>query len=167
MVISTAIFFLILNETQKASPQETVSCNVADGHVSVTYSRPSKRGRVIFGNVVPYGETWRTGANRATTFDTDIDLLINGEKLPAGHYTLWTIPNEHVWEVIWNKQDYLWGIKGNKAARNPQFDMLTVRSTPMQMNTVQDTFAIEFDQDLMAFAWDNVRVEVLMQSADN
>src|ERR1051325_7098944 len=74
------------------SPPDTVRGAVGGASVSVAYSRPLKRGRVIFGNVVPYNQVWRTGANAATVFTTDKDLVFGSTVIPAGKYTLWTVP---------------------------------------------------------------------------
>jgi hypothetical protein len=69
---------------------------------------------VIFGGLVPYGEVWRTGANEATTFTTNQDLLVDGSFLAAGKYTLWTIPGPESWKVIFNSKMYPWGIDTDK-----------------------------------------------------
>ncbi|MFZ1137388.1 MAG: DUF2911 domain-containing protein [Candidatus Korobacteraceae bacterium] len=99
-------------EQQKppASPPGTASVTFADGKtVTITYSRPSMRGRKIFGGLVPYGQVWRTGANAATSLKTDVNLTIGGASVPAGSYTLYSIPNENGWKLIINKQTGQWG----------------------------------------------------------
>src|SRR6516225_8567503 len=93
-----------------ASPPGTASVTLVDGKaVTLNYSRPSVRDRKIFGGLVPYGEVWRTGANAATSLKTDVDLTIGGVTVPAGSYTLYTIPNESGWKLIINKQTGQWG----------------------------------------------------------
>lgn len=93
-----------------ASPPGTASVTFVDGKtVTINYSRPSVRGRKIFGGLVPYGEVWRTGANAATSLKTDVDLTIGGVTVPAGSYTLYAIPNESGWKLIINKQTGQWG----------------------------------------------------------
>jgi len=84
------------------STRDTVSATLAGASLWVDYSRPAKRGRVIFGNVVPYGELWRTGANAATQFKTDKNLQFGSVKVPAGFYTLFTIPAPNGWQLIIN-----------------------------------------------------------------
>jgi len=99
-------------EQQKApaSPPGTASVTFADGKtVTINYSRPSVRDRKIFGGLVPYGQIWRTGANAATSLKTDVDLTIGGAAVPAGSYTLYTIPNESGWKLVINKQTGQWG----------------------------------------------------------
>ena len=86
------------------SPRDSMKTTVAGAALHVDYSRPGKRGRVIFGNVVPYGEVWRTGANAATQFRTDKALDFGGTVLPAGFYTLWTIPAADGWKLIVNSE---------------------------------------------------------------
>ncbi len=83
--------FLNIPEAKRASPEDMVEYVNEDLRIDVFYCQPSKRGREIFGELVPFGEVWRTGANEATTFETSIDLTIGGKVLPAGKYTLWTI----------------------------------------------------------------------------
>jgi hypothetical protein len=91
------------------SPRDTLRTSIAGANFTVTYSRPTKRGRVVFGGIVPWGEVWRTGANEATHFHTDKDLVIEGVAVPAGTYTLWTIPRPDGWTLIINKQTGQWG----------------------------------------------------------
>ncbi|HVH66283.1 MAG TPA: DUF2911 domain-containing protein [Gemmatimonadales bacterium] len=93
----------------RLSPPDTVRANVAGASLTVRYSRPSTRGRVIFGNVVPWNQVWRTGANEATVFETSIDLLMDGSVVPAGKYSLWTIPSPAGWKLILNKNTGQWG----------------------------------------------------------
>src|SRR5205807_2304320 len=73
------------------SPPDSVKTSVAGAALTVRYSRPSTRGRAIFGNVVPWNQVWRTGANQATIFETSADLVIAGTPVPAGQYSLWTL----------------------------------------------------------------------------
>jgi hypothetical protein len=91
------------------SPRDTVRASIGGANFTVTYSRPMKRGRVLFGETVPWGEVWRTGANEATHFHTDKDLVIGGTAVPAGTYTLWTIPRPEGWTLIINTQTGQWG----------------------------------------------------------
>ena len=91
------------------SPPDTVRASVAGALLSVRYSRPSARGRVIFGNVVPWNQVWRTGANEATILETSADLVVAGRPLPAGKYSLWTIPSPAGWTLILNSNTGQWG----------------------------------------------------------
>ena len=91
------------------SPRDTARATVGGAHVQIDYGRPMKRGRVIFGNVVPWDTVWRTGANQATQLITDKDLVIGGTPVPAGTYSLFTIPSAKGWQLIVNKQHGQWG----------------------------------------------------------
>ncbi len=93
------------------SPRDTVRANVGGAALMVDYSRPSKRGRTIFGStIVPWGEVWRLGANAATQFRTDKALEIGGVTLPAGFYTLWAVPQQSgSWKLLINSQTGQWG----------------------------------------------------------
>ena len=91
------------------SPRDTVRSSVLGAMLEVDYSRPSKRDRVIWGGVVPWNTVWRTGANRATHFSTDTDLIIDGVTVPAGSYTLFTWPTQEETQLIISKQTGQWG----------------------------------------------------------
>ena len=90
-------------ELPAPSPTATFSQKVGLTEVSINYSRPSKNGREVFGNLVPYGKLWRTGANMATKLTFSDDVKIGGKDLPAGTYALFTIPGEKEWTIIFNK----------------------------------------------------------------
>lgn len=98
------------------SPHETVSADVGGHKITITYGRPSVRGRKIMGGLVPYGQVWRTGADEATTFETDVDLDINGLKVPKGKYGLFTLPTADGWTLIINKTAKQWGAFNYKEA---------------------------------------------------
>lgn len=92
------------------SPRDTVRATVGGAEIMVDYGRPTKRGRVIWGTVVPYDQVWRTGANEATQLSTSRPLVLeNGTVVPAGQYTLWTLPTTRGTQVIFNRQTKQWG----------------------------------------------------------
>ncbi|HLH08743.1 MAG TPA: DUF2911 domain-containing protein [Terriglobales bacterium] len=98
------------DKSKRPSPPGQAQVTFADGKsITIDYSRPYAKGRKIFGGLVPYGKEWRTGANEATTFVTTADLMVAGKHVPAGKYTLYTIPNENEWTLIINKQTGQWG----------------------------------------------------------
>jgi len=105
------LFTTVLSFAQKPSPPASATCKFADGKsIKVDYSSPRAKGRKIYGVLVPYGEVWRTGANDATSFVTDADLTIGGKDVPAGKYTMFTVPNADNWKLIINKKTGEWGI---------------------------------------------------------
>jgi len=104
------------DKSKRPSPPGQASVTFADGKkITIDYSRPKindpKTGqpRKIFGSLVPYGEVWRTGANEATSFVTDADLMVGSAHVPAGHYTLYTLPGENGWKLIISKKTGQWG----------------------------------------------------------
>ena len=109
------------------SPPDSVKASVAGAALAVRYSRPSTRGRVIFGNVVPWNQVWRTGANQATIFETSADLVIAGTPVPAGKYSLWTLPSPAGWKLIVNKNTGQWGTDYNAQYDLARLDMKVER----------------------------------------
>jgi hypothetical protein len=93
----------------RVSPSATVSQTLATTDLIVKYSRPGVKGRAIWGDLVPYGKVWRTGANEATTIKTSGEVTVGGQKLPAGTYALFTVPGEDSWTVVFNTQAEQWG----------------------------------------------------------
>lgn len=96
-------------ERERLSPHESVSGTVGEANITVTYGRPYKKEREIYGGLVPYGEVWRTGADEATTIESDRDLMLGALHVPAGKYALFTIPNESNWTLVVNKVSDQWG----------------------------------------------------------
>ncbi len=93
------------DKTSRPSPPASASCKFDDGKaINTDYSSPRMKGRKIFGGLVPYGQVWRTGANEATTFVTDTDLSVGGKEIPAGSYTLFTLPAADKWTLIISKK---------------------------------------------------------------
>ena len=93
----------------RSSQRASLTQTVGDTQISIVYHRPNVKKREVYGKLVPYGEVWRTGANEATTFEISKDVTINGNKLPAGKYSFYTIPGENEWTVIFNKIWDQWG----------------------------------------------------------
>ena len=147
------------------SPKKTVKFEVDDLELEVFYNRPSKRNRDIFGGLVPYNEVWRTGANEATTFETNKPLTINGDSLPAGKYTLWTIPNDSTWDVIFNSKMYAWGVTETmEAMRNSKYDVIKTRIPTETLKNFVEQFTIAFDNSTdnlsLTMAWDLTKVVI-------
>lgn len=176
ILISLAVLALIaffgyrwmVNDTKQHSPEGTVTYQYEEYDISIFYNRPSVKGRTIFGKLVPYDEVWRTGANEATTFTTKSDLEIGGKILPAGEYSLWTIPGQQEWQFIWNSNIPGWGVGWDaKAARNPDFDVLTTTVYKESVPDVIETFSIALvqvpDGVEMQLAWENVLARVTLK----
>ena len=143
IVVIIAVGSIVYAQNPPASPPGTATFTFADGKtITVTYSRPSMRGRAIFGGLVPYGQVWRTGANAATTIKTDSNLTIGGASVPAGTYTLYSIPEEKKWTLIINKETGQWGTKYDQAQDLARVEMKVSKpaSAPVEQ------FTIGFDQ---------------------
>lgn len=163
-----SLYILKVN-TKKLSPEEIVVFEQDSLKIEVFYNRPFKKGRNIFGELVPYGQVWRTGANEATTFETNVDLNIEGSTLSAGKYTLWTIPNKTSWQIIFNEKMYNWGVKfsDGKASRNEEYDALKIE-VPISRNLkIIEQFSIYFDEQFgtinMFIAWDDIVVPLSLK----
>lgn len=95
----------------KPSPPASATCDLGSGKtIKTDYSSPRMKGRKIYGDLVPFGQVWRTGANEATTFVTSSDVVVGGKDVPAGSYTIFTVPNADKWTLIVNKKTGEWGI---------------------------------------------------------
>lgn len=141
------------------SPADSVQATVAGATLSVKYSRPSVRGRVIFGAVVPWNQVWRTGANAATLFETSADLEMRGTTIPAGTYTLWTIPSPSGWKLIINKNTGQWGTDYDAAHDLVRLDMDVERlAQPVEQFTV----AIEPQGDggVLKLEWERTQAAI-------
>jgi len=163
------IMFLVVlpytkSSTKKHSPETTATYNQNGYNLTAIYSSPFKKGRVIFGELVPYGKVWRTGANEPTTFESNVDLVIKGATLPQGKYSLWTIPKENSWNVIFNKDIPGWGVGwGSKSARDPEFDVVNIEVPVKELSHVQESFTIDFSDKaelMMNLIWDDISVSV-------
>ena len=165
LLLTLVALFIVRYSTKAHSPEDISHYEEASLEMEVFYNRPFKKDRVIFGNLVPYGEVWRTGANEATTFYSNEDLFVDGSFLKAGTYTLWTIPMKDSWKVIFNSKMYPWGIDlDKKAYRDPDFDVLTIEIPVTQPDTILEQFSIYFEKanDLvfLKLGWDQTLVVI-------
>jgi hypothetical protein len=129
--------------------------------VRVTYSRPSKNGREVFGTLVPYGKIWRTGANENTEIKFYQDIELAGKKVKAGTYSLFTIPGEKEWTIILNKELDYWGA----FKYNEKSDVVRVTAPVSGLDDPLENFSIQFEGKgekgaVMKLGWDKTVVEV-------
>lgn len=129
--------------------------------IRVTYSRPSKDNRVIFGKLVPYNKVWRTGANEATEIKFYQDIELSGKTVKAGYYSLFTIPGEKEWTIILNSDLDYWGAFSYKASN----DVLRITVPADTLNDVVENFTIQFEntgdkQGAMKMAWDKTLITI-------
>jgi hypothetical protein len=147
-----------------ASPNAAVSQTIGLTEILVTYGRPGVRDRDIFGGLEPYGEVWRTGANESTVVVFGDDVLVEGERVPAGTYSLYTIPGENEWTVIINEK-LSWGTQYDEAE-----DFVRVTVEP-ENSFHMEQFMIYFEdvtehQGKLVLHWDDTRVPVNISVAD-
>jgi hypothetical protein len=126
-------------EDKRASPHAEVNATLAGKKITVSYGRPYVKGRAIFGGLVPWGAVWRTGADEATTFTTDADVMVGGLKVPKGEYSLFTIPTEKQWTLVINKTAKQWGAFKYDAAQDLGRVPMTVTTTtkPVEQFTIE------------------------------
>lgn len=142
------------------SPADSVITSVGRAAIAVRYSRPAMRGRAIFGVMVPWDRVWRTGANSATLFETSADLAIGGTTVPAGKYSLYSIPSRTGWTLIVNRNTGQWGTD-----YDAQHDLVRVAMevTPLPQAVEQFTIAVEREGDragVLSLAWERTRAAV-------
>ncbi len=155
-------FQFLTYQTKKASPEQVESYQNDDLTLEVVYSSPGKKGRTVMDSLVPFGKVWRTGANEATTFTTNLDITVAGQILKAGTYTLWTIPNSKEWEIIFNSGEYSWGVNwSQEVLRDPALDVVNVIVPVLEFPETQEHFTITFEGDVnLSMAWENTKISV-------
>ncbi len=146
-------------ETPRPSPISTVTQKVGLNEFSITYSRPSAKGRKVFGEIVAFDNLWRTGANMATVFKSNDEFSIAGTKIPAGEYSLFCIPNATEWTIILNKTAKLSGTSGYTEAD----DVIRVKAKPVNVTPAIESFTIGFNNlrdnaATVELSWENTRV---------
>lgn len=150
----------VMAQDSKPSPDATADVTLGGKTITITYNRPSVRGRKIMGGLVPYGQVWRTGANAATTLTTPVNLTIGGTAVPAGKYTLYTLPGENSWKLIINKQTGQWGTEYDEGQ-----DLARVNMKVSQTSSPTEQFLISWNKQsqseaTLLMAWENTRVSV-------
>jgi hypothetical protein len=145
---------------QVPSPRDTTEMRLGNDRIFVDYGRPSMRGRAIMGGLVPYGQVWRTGANAATTLVTPRDLRIGDTRVPAGTYTLYTLPGESGWQLIINRQTGQWGTEYDQAQDLARIPMQVERlPQPVEQFTIDLAPGSGNAFDL-GLRWENTRAWV-------
>jgi hypothetical protein len=151
-------------EFPQVSPAATVKQRVGLTDVEVDYSRPSVKGRVVFGDLVPYGKVWRTGANQATKIIFSTPVKLNGTEIPAGTYALMTIPDKDEWTIIINKGSEQWGAY----KYDEKSDVARFKAKPIKIGGNIETFAIDFDDindnsSLIDLVWEKTKVPIKLE----
>ncbi len=140
-----------------ASPAETATGKIKDANITIKYSSPSVKGRTIWGGLEKYDVVWRAGANDATTFERDKDIMVEGKKLPAGKYSFFLLPRANgTWTAIFNKEAKQWGAFKYEEAK----DQLRVDVKVKALKETQERLIYKIDKKGFALEWDKVSVPV-------
>ena len=165
--LCSLLFFCIITDSHaqeavkpRPSPLAIAAIRYKDAYIKITYSQPLKRGREVFGKVVPFDQVWRTGANEATEITTTKNIQINGTLLKAGTYSLFTIPQKDKWTVIINSEQGLWGSYNY----NQKLDVMRFDVPITITDTIYESFTIQLDHrndvaDLLLY-WDRTKVTI-------
>ncbi|MFI5129884.1 MAG: DUF2911 domain-containing protein [Chitinophagales bacterium] len=161
----TGIFLSSITWAQNArqSPPATTYGKVNGATIIIKYSSPAVKGRKIWGGLVPYDKVWRAGANEATLFTTDRAILVEGKSLPAGNYSLYAIPGENEWIIIFNSAIGQWGIKtdgSGATTQDPAKDVLRVTVKPEISTEFNERLTYMVNVNGFALYWENLQVPV-------
>lgn len=171
--LSTSFFTLLLLVgfsisafAQKAieprpSPMALVKANLGDTYVSIIYSQPHKKGRVIFGDLVPFGKVWRFGANDATQLTTTGDIMLGDKTLKAGTYTIFCTPEKDAWTISFNSALGQWGAFQYDAAK----DVLKISAKTVASPETYEAFTLKFDKPegkstVLSAMWDGTMISI-------
>lgn len=146
---------------QIPSPLKNISESLNGVQVEIQFGSPGVKGRTIWGDLVPYGEVWRTGANEATWISFDKDAMLAGNKVPAGKYGFFTIPNENEWTVILNKTWDQWGAYDYSA----DDDLVRFNVTPEMIEASEERMAFALADNQIKFMWDKLTFAVEVTAA--
>jgi Protein of unknown function (DUF2911) len=149
------------DKASRPSPPAKAECKLADGKiVTIDYSSPRAKGRKIFGGLVPYGQIWRAGANEATSLVTSADITVGGKTVPAGSYTIFTIPAEDKWALVISRKTGEWGT----AYPGPDNDLARIDMKVSKTSAPVENFTIAFSQSgsacTLRMEWENARASV-------
>lgn len=154
MLMLTFFSISTFAQNSKPSPTLTATGKAGGANITINYGSPSVKGRKIWGDLVPYGKVWRTGANDATTFEIDADVKIEGQTLAKGKYALFTIPEEKEWTIIFNKNPKQWGAYSYKQEE----DVLKVKVKPSASSSMQEALKFEVGGNKVTILWENLAV---------
>lgn len=147
------------NKEDRPSPPAKATGKAGNATITIDYSAPSVKGRKVWGDMVPYGKVWRTGANEATVFEVDSDVKVQGSTLPKGKYGLFTIPGESEWTIIFNKTWNQWGAFRYKQEE----DMLRVKAKPEKSSAFTEKMTFVVNNGVVTLRWENLQVSFNVQ----
>lgn len=141
------------DKSSRPSPPDSTTGKIGEATISINYSSPAVKGRKVWGALVPYGQVWRAGANEATLFATDKDITVEGKQLPAGKYSLFAVPGQDEWKIIFNAQTGQWGTR-----HDPSKDVLTVSVKPVASASMNERLRYEVTPGGIVLKWENLEV---------
>lgn len=152
----------------EASSTQTIIQDFGLGKITITYSRPNVKDRKIFGGIIPWGEVWRTGANAATTITFTEKVLIEGNSVPAGTYSLFSIPEKNEWTIILNKVVKQWGAYSYKQSE----DFVRFKIKPLRVSEKRETFTMAFANSTtkatdLYLVWDHTAASIHLETDDD
>ncbi len=148
----------------QASPAATATGTIGAANLTIKYSSPSVKGRVIWDGLVPYDKVWRAGANTATSIETDKDLKVEGKALPAGKYSIYAIPGEKEWTIIFNSQTGQWGVKSaTESSLDPSKDVLRVTVKSKKSATMNERLVYTINDKGFVLSWENLDIPVAIK----
>lgn len=149
------------DKSKRPSPPATATGKIGDATITIDYSSPSVKGRKIFGGILPYGKLWRAGANEATLFQTDKDIIVEGKKLPAGKYSFFAMPGENEWTIFFNSETGQWGDKpGGDTNMDPAKTVLSVVVKPKKLKDLNEKLEYSVMNNGFGLKWENTAVFV-------
>ena len=154
LLLLCAVTMIISCKSFRQSPPKTAKGTIGDAKISIQYGSPSVKGRTIFGELLPYGQVWRTGANEATTIAFSSNVNIEGQNLPAGKYSLFTIPGTDQWTIIFNKVWDQWGAYEYNEAE----DALRVQVTPKDTGELVEDMTFSVENGQVMLSWEKTTV---------
>jgi Protein of unknown function (DUF2911) len=161
LLMSSLIYAQKEDKSKRPSPPATATGKVMSANITIDYSSPAVKGRKIWGGLVPYDKVWRAGANEATIFETTKDIQVEGNKLPAGKYSLYAIPGEKEWVIIFNSKTGQWGVKDDEStSEEPANDVLRITVKPVKAAVFNERLKYMIDKTGFAIEWEHLKVPV-------
>jgi len=160
-LLITSLIWAQQDKSKRPSPPATATGTVNGATLAINYSSPAVKGRKIWGGLVPYDKVWRAGANEATIFETSKNITVEGKALPAGKYSLYAIPGQKEWVIIFNSKTGQWGINEDGSTTEvPANDVLRVTVKPQKSAAFNERMKFVVDKNGFALEWENLRVPV-------
>jgi len=167
LVIMVAMMSPVLLKAQhkNLTPYAKATGKIGDANIVIDYSSPFVKGRKIFGGLLPYGKLWRAGANEATIFQTDKDLVIEGKKLAAGKYSFFATPGENEWTIYFNSETGQYGSKdGGETNMDPTKTVISFTVKPKKLTELKEKMEYVITNNGLSMQWEYTDVFIKMKT---